>query len=119
MRPDTQSVVRPSPDLAYSACRFDLTQAPGGIRVVMAAYDGYSSLSFFDAQTNNFRTIRGNGEAQEGVLVPKWATSSQEGAIYSPSDKGIILIRRLAPTDEDYARVVEAAKGDVCEALGE
>ena len=107
MRPSTQSVVRPSPDLAYSGCRFDLGQAPNGIRVRMAAYDGYSSLSFFDAQTNNFRTIRGDGVAQEFTL----------NAGNAPSQKGIILIRRLAPTDVDFARVVEVAKADDCEAL--
>ncbi|MBV7258087.1 DUF1254 domain-containing protein [Erythrobacter crassostreae] len=107
MRPDTQSVVRPSPDLAYSGCRFDFGQAANGIRVKMAAYEGYSSLSFFDAQTNNFRTIRGNGEPQEITLTAKDA----------PSAKGIILIRRLAPTDADYARVIEAAQNDICEAL--
>ncbi len=105
MRPDTQSVVRPSPDLAYSGCRFDLSQAPDGLLVRMAAFDGYSSLSFFDAQTNNFLTVRGNGEAQEVTLTRE----------NSPSDKGIILIRRLAPTEEDYMKVAEIAKSDICE----
>ncbi|MDN3646405.1 DUF1254 domain-containing protein [Pontixanthobacter aestiaquae] len=114
MRPDTQSVVRPSPDLAYSACRFDLSAATNGVRVKMAAYDAYSSLSFFDAETNNFRTVRGEGEQREVFLFPPWLSDQTNAA---PSKKGIILIRRLAPTDEDYARVVEAAKGDVCEAI--
>ena len=107
MRPETQSVVRPSPDLAYSGCRFDLSQAPNGLRVRMAAYDGYSSLSFFDAQTNNFITLRGDGEAKEVVL----------NRDNSPSDKGIILIRRLAPTQSDFAAAAQIAQGDICDVL--
>jgi uncharacterized membrane protein len=112
--------------LAYSACRFDLSEAPNGVRVKMASYDGYSSLSFFDAQTNNFRTIRGNGEARETVLLPSDYTfaASSAGLIVThpdmtraPSQKGIILIRRLAPTDDDYAKVAEASVGDLCEAI--
>ncbi len=121
MTPQTQSVVRPSPDLAYSACRFDLSEAPNGVRVKMGSYDGYSSLSFFDAQTNNFRTIRGNGEARETRLLP--ANSAGNGAengadvTRAPSQKGIILIRRLAPSDAEYAKVAEASAGDLCEAI--
>lgn len=107
MRPETQSVVRPSPDLAYSVCRFDLALAPDGLRVRMAAYEGYSSLSFFDANTNNFLTLRGEGEAREVVLTRE----------DSPSDRGIILIRRLAPTAQDYAIVEQIAASDECEAL--
>jgi uncharacterized membrane protein len=107
MRPDTQSVVRPSPDLAYSGCRYDLALAPDGVRVRMAAFDGYSSLSFFDAQTNNFLTLRGDGAVREVVLTRE----------NSPSERGIILIRRLAPTDADYARVEQIAVNDECKAL--
>ena len=119
MRPGTQSVVRPSPDLAYSGCRFDLTRAPNGIRVTMAAYDGYSSLSFFDAETNNFMTIRGNGEARETKLLSPFIEQDEGGggATIAPSEKGIILIRRLAPTQKAYDKVVEASVGDACEAI--
>ena len=113
MRPETQSVVRPSPDLAYSACRFDFRQAPHGLRVTMAAYEGYSSLSFFDADTNNFLTVRGEGQQREVTLLPPSASDQTKAA---PSTKGVILIRRLAPTDEDYAKVVEVSAGDRCEA---
>ncbi|MGB3754558.1 MAG: DUF1254 domain-containing protein [Parerythrobacter sp.] len=61
MTPQTQTVVRPSPDLAYSICLYDLTAAPEGLLVTMAAFDDYASLSFFDARTDNFATVRGTG----------------------------------------------------------
>ncbi len=123
MTAETQSVVRPSPDLAYSACRFDLSSAPNGVRVAMGQFSGYSSLSFFDAQTNNFRTIRGNVEAQETVLLrpaggtPYAPVTEAEDVTHSPSQKGIILIRRLAPTEEEYVAAAKAAQGDECRAL--
>ena len=114
MRPDTQSVVRPSPDLAYSGCRFDFAKAPKGLRVTMAAFDGYSSLSFYDARTINFKTIRGDGEQREVILLPPSASDQGNAA---PSEKGVILIRRLAATPEAYAQIVSVAEGDTCQPL--
>lgn len=115
--PQTQSVVRPSPDLAYSACLFDLDEAPEGLVVRMAATDGYSSLSFFDASTNNFATFRGNGQTIFIELLPPGLEPSSTGQLTSPSSKGIILIRRLAPTVEEYAGVQAVAEGDTCNAI--
>ena len=112
--PQTQTVVRPSPDLAYSACLFDLEQAPAGLRVKMAATKGYASLSFFDASTNNFQTIRGDGSGVDVRLLPPKATATKASEIRSPTNKGIILIRRLAPAEADYERVAETAKRDKC-----
>ena len=117
MTPQTQSVVRPSPDLAYSVCLFDLSSAPEGIEVKMAAYEDYSSLSFFDAETNNFQTVRGDGEKRDVHLLPPDSENGSANAITSPSETGIILIRRLAPTQQAYDQVVEIAKGDSCAAI--
>ncbi len=112
--PQTQTVVRPSPDLAYSACLFDFEQAPAGLRVKMASTENYASLSFFDASTNNFQTIRGDGSGVDVRLLPPKMAATQPNEIGSPSNTGIILIRRLAPTEADYERVAETAKGDKC-----
>lgn len=112
--PQTQTVVRPSPDLAYSVCRFDFDQLDGPLTVRMAAWDGYSSVSFFDAETNNFLTVRGDGVAREVVLHGPDA-KAQTGA-RSPTAKGLILIRRLAPTAADYDRVTRISASDLCTA---
>ena len=114
MTPQSQTVVRPSPDLAYSACLFDLSQAPAGIEVKMAASEGYSSLSFFDAATNNFSTIRGNGGDVEVTLLPPGTQANGAGALESPSNRGIILIRRLAPSLAEYEAVAQIAPADAC-----
>ena len=49
--PTNQFVVRPSPDLAYSTCPFDLSKGPVRVDVVPVA-GRYSSLSIFDANTD-------------------------------------------------------------------
>jgi len=117
MTPESQSIVRPSPDLAYSACLFDLEQAPDGLEITMAAYDGYSSLSFFDRQTNNFATIRGDGETATVRLLPPRFVNLEKGGILAPTNKGVILIRRLAPTAQDYRAVEAIAGNDQCKPL--
>jgi uncharacterized membrane protein len=54
-RPDETSrgVVRPSPDLLYSACPFDLSKGPLKI-TARVPHSTYWSVSAFDAATNNF-----------------------------------------------------------------
>jgi uncharacterized membrane protein len=96
--PARQPVVRPSPDLAYSTCPYDLSAGPLAIDV--APVPGrYSSLSIFDAATdvifvrndveaggNPFRII----VAREGQAVPAGAE-----VVRTNHDRGIALIRLL------------------------
>jgi uncharacterized membrane protein len=114
--PQTQAVVRSSPDLAYSLCRFDFT-ANGRRPLIVraAAWSGYASLSFYDARTDNFATLRGSGDDMDTALLPPGA-SAAPGQLVSPSDTGVILIRRLAPDDASHARVAAIASGDRCAA---
>ena len=114
MTPQTQTVVRPSPDLAYSICRFDFNRQHGPIKIVMAPYKGYSSLSLFDASTDNFLTVRGDGKQRQVALVAP-GTNAKGGVIASPSRKGLILIRRLAPDQQSYDRVKQVAQNDICQ----
>ena len=51
VRADAQFVVRPSPDLLYSTCPFDLTNGPLEIRAEPIP-GRYSSISVFDARTD-------------------------------------------------------------------
>ncbi len=111
--PQTQSVVRSSPDLYYALCRYDLEQAPAGLALDMAAWPDYQSLSLFDARTDNFATLRGAGKAVSVRLLPP-GSPPQDGAIISPTAKGVILIRRLAPDAARFAAAAEAGKGDAC-----
>ncbi|KPQ33056.1 MAG: putative integral membrane protein [Porphyrobacter sp. HL-46] len=111
--PQTQSVVRSSPDLYYALCRYDLRNPGTRVTVRMGAWPDYQSLSFFDARTVNFATLRGRGEAVAVRLLPP-GSASEAGAIVSPTVKGVILVRRLAPDAARFAAAAEAGKADQC-----
>jgi hypothetical protein len=55
----------------------------------------------------------------EVVLARRRRDAPEDAArvVQSPSARGIALIRRLAPTADEYNRAREAARGDVCGAL--
>ncbi len=127
LTPQTQTVVRPSPDLAYTICRFDFDHSPQPLEIFATAWDGYGSVSFFDARTNNFATVRitpskthRRADGVDGVNLlltgPALQATKISGAqeISSPSNKGLILFRRLAPTAKTYAEVERLAVTDRC-----
>jgi len=112
--PQTQSVVRSSPDLFYALCRYDLADSGAWLTLQMAQWPDYQSLSFFDARTNNFATIRGSGKlVAVRLLSPR--SAAEPGAIVSPTASGVILIRRLAPDAERFAAAAMASSGDHCQ----
>ena len=55
---DSREVVRPSPDLLYSGCPFDLSAGP--LRVTAVMPDTYYSISAFGDNTDNFCNTSGN-----------------------------------------------------------
>lgn len=116
----SRAIVRPSPDLAYSACAFDLSAGP--VRITAAPWGQYWSLSLYGANTDNFWV--GNDRAfPQGaniLLVAKGQTptpSTIETIVESPSARGIALIRRLAPRKDDFAAVEQVRSGDMCAAV--
>lgn len=112
--PQTQTVVRSSPDLYYALCRYDLDDPAMTLKVGMAAWPDYQSVSFFDARTNNFATLRASGKAMAIRLLPP-GSAPEGGAIISPTAKGVILIRRLAPDAASFAAAADVGKGDRCQ----
>lgn len=111
--PQTQQVVRSSPDLYYALCRYDLASPGAQVTVRMGTWPDYQSLSFFDARTDNYATLRGTGREVAVRLLPP-GSPPQEGAIISPTARGVILIRRLAPDAARFAAAAEAGKVDAC-----
>lgn len=111
--PQTQSVVRSSPDLYYALCRYDLSGSATGLAVRMGSWPDYQSVSFFDARTDNFATLRGTGRQVAMRLLPPGSAETPD-AIVSPTATGVVLIRRLAPDAARFAAAVEAGKADAC-----
>ena len=112
--PQTQSVVRSSPDLYYALCRYDLGDPAARLTVRMGDGPDYQSLAFFDARTDNFATLRGTGRKVAVRLLPP-GSAPEQGVIDSPTGRGVILIRRLAPTPARFAAAAEAGKADACQ----
>jgi uncharacterized membrane protein len=114
--PQAQQVVRSSPDLYYALCRYDLSDPAAHLDLRMAAWPAYQSLSFFDARTDNFATLRGTGQLVTTRLLPPGSTP-EPGAIITPTPSGIILIRRLAPDAARHAAAAAAGKADACQLM--
>lgn len=110
--PQTQRIVRPSPDLAYAICRFDTTRGP--VLITAPIGDGYGSLSIFNAQTDNvFVADLSPGSDFTGIEVRRSAENNREGAL-KLDGRGIALIRRLAPTQEAYDRAASLVAEASC-----
>jgi uncharacterized membrane protein len=112
----SRAIVRPSPDFAYSACPYDLGNGP--VRMRAAPWGAYWSLSLYADNSDNFYVID-DREAHDGadiVLLRRGAEHPRDAALVveSPSQRGIAIIRRLAPTPDEYAGAVQVAHGDVC-----
>lgn len=96
--PARQPVVRPSPDLAYSSCPFDLSAGPLEISVTPVA-GRYSSLSIFDAATDVI-FVRNDDEAKGQpyrIIVAREGQDVPAGGeiVRTNHDRGIALIRLL------------------------
>ena len=103
---ESRAVVRPSPDLAYSSALFDVSEHPLHVTVPLSA--PYTSLSGFASNTDNFFALNdrtAGGDPIDVVIVgPGTPRSGLEGrrVIESPSDRGVLLVRRVVARGEDF-----------------
>lgn len=116
--PQSQTIVRSSPDLAYSTCALDLTKGP--VEVFIGKGKDYASVAFYADNTDNIFALNDRKMPAEGVrlLVVSDRAPRVMGrgaqVITMPGDRGLMLIRRLAASGDDYARVVRERAGDRC-----
>lgn len=116
--PQSQTIVRSSPDLAYSTCALDLTNGP--VEVFVGKGADYASVALYGANTDNVFALNdlkiGPQGARFMILSPYMPEIAAPGTqvIWLPSDRGLILVRRLAPNPAAYARVAAERAGDSC-----
>jgi uncharacterized membrane protein len=115
----SRAIVRPSPDLAYASCAFDLSKGP--VRVKAAKASDYMSVSVYAANSDNIFAIN-DRKAPDGVdlvIVGKGQVAPTGTAIVvqSPTQRGIVLERRLAPSAEAFAAADMARKKGICTPL--
>lgn len=121
MTPQTQTIVRPSPDLSYAICRFDTSSGP--VLITAPGWDGYGSLSVFDRRTNNVFVASLDGQdAAVLLLPPKDKGASPEGLPDATETvfldgPGLALIRRLAPSQEAHDLATASVDEARCDQL--
>ncbi|HYD88690.1 MAG TPA: DUF1254 domain-containing protein [Vitreimonas sp.] len=117
--PASRQIVRPSPDFAYSACAYDLSAGP--VTISAAPWSSYWSLSLYAANSDNYYVIDDReAEYGAGLTLIRRGARRPDGAamiVESPSERGIALIRRLAPSPAEYRAAAETARRDVCASL--
>jgi uncharacterized membrane protein len=117
---DSRRVVRPSPDLAYASCVYDLSKGPLLISAAPSPEGGYASLSVFAGNSDNIAaldTTEFPGGIRFVLVRAGQAAPVGERVVESPTDKGIILDRRLAPSEKLFAKVDQARRADSCAQL--
>ena len=96
---DSDFVVRPSPDLLYSICLYDLSEGP--LQISGQVPDSYWSLQFYAMSTDNFAGISNTrdqvyraGKPYRITLVgPDQSFTAAGETIHTPGNKGLALIR--------------------------
>jgi uncharacterized membrane protein len=113
----SRAIVRPSPDFAYSACPYDLGNGP--VRIHVTPWGDYWSLSLYANNSDNFYVLD-DREAQNGadvLLIRAGSTPPDHETatiVQSATQRGIALIRRLAPTPDGYAAAAQISHSDMC-----
>jgi uncharacterized membrane protein len=115
--PANQPIVRPSPDLAYSSCAYDLSNGPLLINYVPVE-GRYSSLSVFDARTDVVfvrNDVQAGGKpfriavARDGQKVPDGIETVRVGY-----DRGIALVRLLLADPKEIAQFDSVRRQSNC-----
>lgn len=100
---EARTVVRPSPDLLYTACAFDLSRGP--LQLTALVPDSYLSISGFAADSSNFFAVNdrdavsdADGQRRLEIVLSRSAdVRVPDGArlVVAPDDRGLVLFRTL------------------------
>ena len=115
-----RQIVRPSPDLAYSSCAFDVSHGPVLLDVEPVPA-GYWSLSVFDARTD-VAYVRNNIDAGGQPIRIAIALAGQpvpDGmqAVRVPDATGIALLRILVDDRARFTAIDAARRKSSCKPL--
>ena len=114
---DRQLIVRPSPDLAYASCVFDIGDGPVLVDVAPVP-DHYWSVSIFDARTDvaAVRSDRDTGGKPARLALLKSGQKAPSG--YEPvmlqHDRGIALIRILMASPDEFPAIDAIRRKSTC-----
>jgi uncharacterized membrane protein len=116
----SRTIVRPSPDLLYTLCAYDLAQGP--LRVSSPLPKGtYWSVALYADNTDNFFVVNDRQAGPLGLvdfLVYEAGTSPPPDdlpKIKSPSVKGVVLMRTVIHDESKLAELDALRREAKCE----
>ncbi len=117
----SRAIVRPSPDLLYSSCPFDVSKGP--VLVDVAPVEApYWSLSIFDDQTNVAfvrNNIQSDGKPlRVAVALAGQAVPAGYRAVRVGGARGVALIRILIDREAPIAMIDRARRASRCGVAG-
>lgn len=120
-----RTIVRPSPDLLYTSCAFDVTERP--LRITAPVPDSYVSISGFAANTDNFFALNDadvapglDGRRQLDVVLARAGATGMPADVHvitAPTTRGLILFRSLITRDADLPALQELQARQLCRPL--
>jgi uncharacterized membrane protein len=112
-----QPIVRPSPDLAYATCAFDLSKGPVLVRVEPVP-EHYWSVSVFDARTDvaAVRSDRDTGGKAALLALGMKGQRAPDGYEFVQLGyaKGIVLIRILLKNSAEFETIDAVRRRSTC-----
>ncbi|MFC3710967.1 DUF1254 domain-containing protein [Sphingoaurantiacus capsulatus] len=113
----SRAIVRPSPDLAYASCPFDVSDKPLLVEVPPVP-SAYWSLSVFDAETN-VAFVKNNADSRGGTIklaiaLPAVPTPAGYERVVVNSPRGIALVRILVEDRATFPAIDAARQKASC-----
>lgn len=118
---DSRGVVRPSPNLLYSLCVYNLEAGP--LRVSSPVPEGYWSLSIYNNNTDNFFVLndrQAGGDKVEFLLIGPESRADNPNnlpLIDAPTNDGIVLMRSLIGDEGGFPELDALRKNATCESF--
>jgi len=119
----SRKIVKPSPDLLYSQCVYDVSRAPLKITTAAPA-NTYWSVAIYASNTDNFFVLNDaatGGNPATIILLGKGQTlpTQPEGALVvsPPTNRGVVLFRTLINDDAREPELDRERRAAKCEAM--
>lgn len=116
----SRTIVRPSPDLAYGSCVFDVSKGPVLVEA-LAVPAPYWSLSVFDRRTD-VAFVRNNRQSagqpiRIAIVKPGVAAPAGYEPVSVTGDRGVALIRILVSDRARFGPIDQARRLSNCRSI--
>ena len=119
----SRAIVKPSPDLLYSTCSFDVSRRPLKI-VTGAPADTYWSVALYADNTDNFFVLNdtaAKGQPATIILLGPGQSAPVDTAgtitVNAPTARGLVLFRTLINDDKREGEIDQARRLATCQSL--